>query len=262
MMAFGNPSIMQPLFLSWNLRNIVDNSPDLTAGGFGLIGTRPGEYPIEGWDPYLLEVPRDGMRRDISGRFSDPSNIGVQNLAWDLQRTVNLPVYINSNNADKELLKIIIRNWNELRFPEDIPCFALAVKCHSNYTDVREAQCVNVLLIWNDEVCRIMTLDWYEGPEDDCITPEWYINATPLMYLREAFKKIKELYKTRQLENPVYSIYSLPSCLGSALKGKISEEYHKQWGYERKYSEHIEFVQDLIQLFSGIQDLFSYEETR
>ena len=262
MMAFGNPSIMQPLFLSWNLRNIVDNSPDLTAGGFGLIGTRPGEYPIEGWDPYLLEVPRDGMRRDISGRFSDPSNIGVQNLAWDLQRTVNLPVYINSNNADKELLKIIIRNWNELRFPEDIPCFALAVKCHSNYTDVREAQCVNVLLIWNDEVCRIMTLDWYEGPEEDCITPEWYINTTPLLNLEDAFARMNESYRKSQWENPVYSIFTVPSCLGCALTGEICEGPRNLWDNEWKYRNHSELSKDLDQLLISIQEIFSYEEVR
>ena len=200
------------------------------------------------------------MKKDVTGRMNRLVDPGEREQTWNVMRTINLPIYTNSENIDPGILKLVIKYWKEIHIPDDIPCLALAVKCHGNYTDVREAQCVNVLLIWNDEVCRTMTLDWFEGPEEDCITPEWYINATPLMDLHAAFKMINEFYKTRQWENPVYSIYSLPSCLGSALKGEISKESRKQWGYERKYSDHSEFVEDLARLFSSIQEIFSYEE--
>jgi len=178
-------------------------------------------------------------------------------MRWDLRRTIDLPIYINNDNADLEVLKIIIRNWNELHIPEDIPALALAVKCHGNYTDVREAQCVNVLLIWNDEVSRILSLDWFEGPEEDCITPEWYIDTTPLLKFKEGFERINRAYKKSLWGNPVYSIFTLPLCLGRGLKGDIHEGAWKQWGNEWKYSEHSEFIDDLDIIFSRIRDVFS-----
>ena len=182
---------------------------------------------------------------------------GGKEQSWDAMRTINLPIYTNSENIDLGLLKLVIRYWKEIQISEDIPCLALAVKCHGNYSDIREAKCISVLLVWNDEVCRIVTLDWFEGPEEDCITPEWYVNTTPLLSLKETFERIEEFTKKSQLENPIYSIFTLPLCLGCALKGEIYEGAWGLWGNEWKYSDHSEFIDDLDIIFSRIRNVFS-----
>ena len=258
-MTTDNISVVQPFFLSWNLRNIVEKPSRFISDKFTITGTQVGEFPIKAWKTYFLEVPKEGTKKDLTGRMSDVFGMGGKNTLWDFRRTADIPIYANSEKADPEILKIIIRHWDESHIPEDIPCLGLAVKCHGNYMDIREAQSISVLLIWNDGICRILTLDWFEGPEEDCITPEWYVKTTPLLNLEDAFETIKKLHKKSLWEMPIYSIFTLPTCIGYTLKGEFCEG-RKQWGNEWKYSNHSELMNDLDQLFSSIQDIFSYEE--
>jgi len=219
-----------------------------------------GEHPIDGWETCFLEVPKNGEKKDITGRMNTVSSQGTNSTVWDLKRIVNLPKYRNCKNVNMDYFKTIIKHWNYYQISDDIPVLAIALKCHGNYSDLREAQYISVLLIWNDSVCRIITLEWFEGPLEDCITPEWYLKSTHLLNLELAFKALQDSNKKSNLINPVYSIFLNPLCLGAGLNGQVNESSYKQWGDEWKYRDHSELLQDLDLLFSRIQEIFSTVE--
>jgi hypothetical protein len=221
-----------------------------------MIGTDLGEYPIDAWKPLFLETPRDGHKKDITGRFNSAMGISIENTKWNFKRVISLPIYSATRNYDVKRLKILVKYWNDIGFPDDIPCLALAVKCRGFYSDYREAQYVTVLTVWSDAVARIISLDWAEGPLEDCITPEWHIESTSLLNVSSAIDKIQRLHKNIPWENPSFSIYAIPSCLGNRLHGKMVDSSYPLWNHEWKYTDLAELKDDLTLLFSTIQEIF------
>jgi len=248
--------VLQPFILSWNLRNVLERPSMLAPEEFCVIGIGLGEYPIDAWKPLLLETPREGYKKDIVGRINSAMGLSLKNTKWNRKRTVNLPIYSHTQNNDVKRLKIVIKHWYDIGFPEDVPCLALAVKSRGFYSDKREAQYITVLTVWSDAVARIMSLDWCEGPIEDCITPEWHIQATPLLNLRNAIEKIPKLFKTISWDEPSFSIYTIPSCLGNGLHGKTVDSSYPLWDHEWRYSDLAELKDDLTLLFSTIQEIF------
>jgi len=254
-------AIVDQFQLSWNLRNNVDPvkfcPPDL----FGMVGSKAGEYPIEDFEPYFLEVPRNnGMKKILVGRMNRPISHEQENTKWDFRRVIRLPHYINEASVDMEMLKLMIKYWRDIHISEDIPVLALAVKYHGNYSDVREAKRVHILLVWNDGMCRISTLEWFEGPEEDCITPEWYINNSDPLGLQQGIQRMRSTCNACNWDNPVFSIFTLPSNMTNALPGEAFDFSNVQWNTESKYRDHQTMMSDLETLFSQVQYLFSIEE--
>jgi len=113
----------------------------------------------------------------------------------------------------------MFQRWKYDLIPEEIPCMTIALKTDGFYTEWREGQSIIVLVIWFDHSCKILELDWYEGAEDDCITPEWYLRSSDLLSLEEALLKLKYLSQnTPKWDNQRYSIFLIPSCIGTDLK--------------------------------------------
>ena len=249
-------SMLRPFILSWNLRNILEKPSMLSSGEFCITGTGLGEYPIDAWKTYFLEVPKCGYKKDLTGRSNYAVGIGMKNTRWNRKRIIALPIYTHSKDPGIEKLKVLIKHWNEICIPDDIPCLAIAVKCHGSYSESREAQSVTVLIIWYDSVSRVISLDWAEGPLEDCITPEWYVETTPLLNLREALGKTRSLYENISWEKTYFSIYTIPSCLGHELQGKKVRASYAQWQHEWRYSNYTELKKDLNLLFSKIWDIF------
>ena len=258
-MIGNNFPVLRPFILSWNLRNLLTSPSALISGQASITGTHLGEYPIDGWGKYFLETPRNGSKRDISGRSNSGFGIGSEDSKWDQKRTINLPQYSSVQNFDVEQLKIVIKHWRDIGIPDDIPCLAVAIKCRGSYTDNREAQYVTVLAVLNDAVTRIISLDWFEGPLEDCITPEWYMKTTPLLNLKDAIMKTRNLYENLPWNNPSFSIYTIPACPGSCLSGEACNAPYDLWGDGWKYSDYTEFTTDLNLLLSKISDIFSEE---
>ena len=256
-MNIDSMSIIRPFFLSWNLRNVTLEPIKFASNEFCLTGTCLGECPIDAWKRYFLEIPKNEYKKDITGRTQSAFGLRMKNTDWDQNRIVNLPIYNNYQKSGLEKLKLIINHWFDIFIPEDIPCIAVGLRSHGNYSDVRETQCVNILLIWNDAVCKIVTLDWMEGPLEDCITPEWYMNSTSLINLKSAIEKMHEFYKHDPWENTSYSIYTIPSCIGFKLHGKMEKSKHKPWELEWNYNDYTKLKNDLSFLLIEIQKLFS-----
>jgi len=251
-----NFSILRPFILSWNLRNILPNPSTLTTDQPTIIGTCLGEYPIDGWGKYFVETPINGHRKDITGRSNNAVSIGLNTTKCNQRRTINFPIYSHIQDFNIDNLKIVFRNWSEIGLSDDIPCLALAVKHRGFYSDYREAQYVTILTVWNDGVARIISLDWYEGPLEDCITPEWYMDTTPLLNLKEALVKMRNIHESTQWANPIFSFYAIPKCLGRCLNGEFSRNSYDLWDYEWKYSDFPKFENDLNVILSKIFEIF------
>jgi len=249
--------VLQPFILSWNLRNSIQDPSKFTPEEPSIVGTTLGEYPINGWNPYYLEVSREGHKQDVTGRFNNAVSSRPIRSEWERNRVISLPLYSHIQDCDLESLKTIIKNWHYIGIPEDVPCIALAVKCSGFYSDYREAKYITVITIWNDAVARIISLDWFEGPLEDCITPEWYAKNTPLLNIRTAFSKIQDIYKDISWDNKTFSICTIPQCLGNCLRGTKEQASYKPWQFEWKYDDYSELKTDLSLIFSHINTIFS-----
>ncbi|MFX0210518.1 MAG: hypothetical protein ACFFDT_31350, partial [Candidatus Hodarchaeota archaeon] len=165
--------------LIWgNLRNLIDFNSVIVSRDLSLVGTISGQFPVIDFHPIFLEVPKSHKKFNLSGRKNFSQVFIDTNLRLVTRRIISLPNYENDKNANIECLKSIIQLWEKALIPEEIPCIALGVNIRGQNSDGREGQYVVVLLTWANQKTRILELDWFEGPLDDCITPEWYLQVS------------------------------------------------------------------------------------
>ena len=245
--------------LIWgNLRNLIDFDSLIIPSDLSLVSTTPGVFPVNNFHPIFLEVPKSLKKFDISGRKNFSQIFIEKNLGWLPRRIISLPKYENDKNADPECLKSIIQLWERALIPEEIPCIGLGVNITGQNSDGRESQYVTVLLIWANQKTRILELDWFEGPLDDCITPEWYLQVSEIMNLRNALNRMRKILKMPlNLENPLFSIYSIPPCLGRSVQNKWEESDHAGWRYKFSFHKHEKWTKALESILSQIHALFS-----
>lgn len=255
-MTSDSTSNIHPFMLSWNIRNNSENISTQFSDSPCITGACLGEYPIDGWIKYFIEIPKYGKKSDITGRSNNTRPIEDKNVKWNNKRIINLPIYSNIDNYDLNQLEHVIEHWDKIGIPDDVPCLAIAIKCSGFYSEYREAQYVIVLTVWNDGISRITSLDWFEGPLDDCVTPEWYMNNTPLMNLNDAIEKMQQKYEHTSWDNPYFSIYIIPKCLGLDLKGTKSKAPYPQWDFEWKYANYNDFQSDLESILVNVQNFF------
>ena len=245
--------------LIWgNLRNLIDFNSITVPSDLSLVSTIPGEFPVYNFHPIFLEIPKTLKKFNISGRKNFSQAFIDKTLRWLPRRIVSLPTYENDKDTDLKCLKSIIQMWERALIPEEIPCIALGVNITGQNSDGREGQYVTVLLIWANQKTRILQLDWFEGPLDDCITPEWYLQVSEIMNIRKALIKIRKLFiMPPNWENPLFSIYSIPPCLGCSVQNKWEESNLVGWRYKLSYHEHKKWMKALESIFAEIQALFS-----
>ena len=240
--------------VNWNLRNLPGCNGSSPLPDVGIKGTVIGTYPIDGWRTYYVEVPKDGRKKDIVGRMISPE---MRNTPWDEKRVVLLPDYQCSMDYDLRRLRSIVSGWSEIGIPDDVPCAALAVKCIGSWGDEgREAQTITLLLVWSDGTARLMTLDYAEGPIEDCCTPEWYTESSPLLSIEKALPRMEGTFDNLRWEGMWYSIFSIPACLGNGLDGSSGACDYPLWRHEWKYDEKPAFRLDLGRILSAVGYLF------
>jgi hypothetical protein len=247
------------LSLIWgSLRNLIDFDTIEVQADIALIGTTLGIFPVESFHPIFLEVPRNLRKSDLSGRSNYNSPKKANRVDWHPTRVVSIPIYkAASENMNFACFKSLIESWHDSLIPEDIPSLALAINTTGSYCDVREQQHVVVLLIWSDSTARILELDWFEGPLEDCITPEWYISSSKWLRLDTAFMKLKNIYsRPISLKNPCFSIFMSPSSLGSELQGEKSKTNCKCWQYEWIYRNQADLINDIEAIFRNIEQFW------
>ena len=148
----------------------------------------PGEFPImDVWHPLLLEIPKGGSKSDMRGRLIGPFSSSMNPVEWDKSRTVNLPIYKNTERYQQETLKSTKASRG---FPYGVPVVTLATRYDGCYCDQRRAQAVSVFPVWLDSTSVLLELDWCEGPIEDCANPEWHLRASPRFPIEDGLDRL------------------------------------------------------------------------
>ena len=246
------------LSLIWGtLRNLIDFDSIDILQPFSLVGTVQGKFPVDTFHPIFLEIPRDNQKMDISGRSNNVFVSRSNQADWQMRRIVPLPEYREEDNYNIESLRSILQIWNQAFIPNEIPCISIATTIKGGHSsEGRIGQYSIVFLIWPNFTSRILELDWFEGPLDDCITPEWYIRTSELMTLNNAKKIMKKLHtKPPSWDKSVFSLYTIPSCLSINLNGQKDHGDIEGWRCNWTYNDYSEFKSDLELTLDELEEL-------
>ena len=254
------------LFLVWgSLRNLIDFPNVNIPEEIKLVDIIPGHFPIDSHKPVPLELPRGGSRMDLSGRFNSMSSNLWKDICGKIPpraRIVQLPLYAYSSNTSYEearkLFSTMLRTWNDTLIPESVPCAALAIRVRGDYSNEREAEFVFVLLIWPSRIARTLQLDWYEGPLEDCISPEWYIKSSLILPLQVALNQTRSSVMNLPYWNNLrMSLSPKPAFLGLRLqRGSRRREEVGGWLCEWNYDSKQDFLEDSTQIVEDMESLF------
>ena len=234
--------------LIWNnLRNLVELKDIKVQAAIKLVDTVQGKFPVNAYKPVFIERAKDNYRQHILAR----SNTFNSYVKWFFSRIIDLPIYEYDENLTekdmKEIWQKMLKRWYYTNIPENIPSIAIALKAEGNYCEEREAQQLFVIVIWHNKVARIFTLDWYEGPLEDCISPEWYFKSSPLLSIERLFIELKKIMsQLPNWSNQRYSLFLNPDFFGrylTRMNKKIS--YNSNWENEWVYNRRENFVDDL-----------------
>jgi len=228
------------------------------------MGRVSGEYPVYAYYGIFLEIAKENKREDLSGRFNFSGSNAGQTLYtnfWHPVRSIPLPLFETDPDLSFQELKEgynqLLEEWYYSSIPDNIPSAAIALKTHGNYCDEREAQRINVLLVYPNSTARLMFLDFFEGGMDDCISPEWYLSSSQLMPVETAIQEITEIaLKKPELQRVCSSLFVKPNFFGDILQGKRTENNDSEWGFEWIYNSHSDLTNDLSTLLDEFQSIF------
>lgn len=252
--------------LIWgHLRNLVDFESILIPRSVRLVGTVCGEFPVDSYSPIFLEIAKKNKREDLSGRFNcSGSNAGqvLYTNYWHPVRSIPLPLFEYNSNLSVQELKEgysqLLEEWYDSSIPDNLPCAAIALKTHGNYCDEREAQKVDVLLVYPNLTARLMSLDFFEGGMDDCISPEWYLSVSKLMPIDSALERVTKISQNQSEMQRAHSSISIkPEFLGDILvHGNKEATSERKWRFEWTYDLHSNLVSDLSTLLDEFKRIF------
>jgi hypothetical protein len=153
-------------------------------------GTIPGEFPITEWRSFPLQIPSDGFKEYILGSL--PGGVKTGNVEEDVE-TIHLPVYIGEDICDTRIFEDARGSSSVAINQAKIPIATIATKaCAECSSSGVQTQSLSVLPIWNDGTSIVLELDWYEGdPMEGNINPEWYIQASPRLSVKEGLQKLR-----------------------------------------------------------------------
>jgi len=252
-------SLVEPFILSWNLRNLANAPAGSGRPRFRIERSLLGEYPLDGWRPFPIEVTARPVKSGIAGRGFSAFGIAPETAPAEPGRAVRLPLYRDCENPEARELGTLFLRWPEIFLTDDLPCLAVAVKATGRYCEDREAQSVAVLLAWSDGAARLVNLDWAEGPLEDCITPEWCVQRGELTNIDAVLGELAQVHRKVTWGSPRYFLYAIPSCLGSGLGGTRTEPAYAPWPAEWAYHYYPVMSRDLSLLVSRIRQAFVME---
>jgi len=254
-------ALMEHFILTWNMRNLGHGPAGPDRPQFCIEGSLQGQYPLDGWRPYPIEVTARPIKSGIAGRGFSAFGIAPGTAPWEPGRVVRLPLYRDCEALEPDQLRTLFLRWPEIFLTNDLPCLAVAAKISGRYCEDREAQSVTVLLAWSDGAARLVNLDWAEGPLEDCVTPEWCVQRGELTNLRAALGELAGVHRNISWNGPRYFLYAIPSCLGSGLAGTRTKSAYAPWTAEWAYQDYPTMSRDLSLLVSRIRQAFVIERS-
>ena len=214
--------------------------------------TISGEFPITEWRSFPLQIPSDGFKKHVVSQFASglkTSHVNNENL-----EVINLPVYIGEDICDAKTFEAADPHTTESITKIPIVTVATKVCGQCSHTGM-ETQFLSVLPVWEDDSSLVLDLEWYEGsPMEGDINPEWHVQASPRLSVREGLQKLKESSRSLPIaKNTSYCIYVNPASLGTHLFGQCQETAcrspRKIWNHAWKFDSH--------EKMSGAIDLLS-----
>lgn len=248
--------------LIWNnLRNLIDMTAIKIPGNLKLVDAVQGRFPVEDYKPIFFEYAKDNRKQHLLAR----SNTFNGTVKWFNNRRIDLPIYEYTDDMNDDEFKnewqTMLKQWHYTNMPENIPSIAVASRIIGNYSDEREGQFLFVIFIWHNKVARIFKLDWFEGPLEDCISPEWYMNSTPVLSIDNIIPEIEKMINHLPCwKNQTYSLFLKPNIFGKYLTNVYKKtNYNNLWKEEFYYEEKKYFIQDLIAIAKKIIE-FSFSK--
>ena len=214
--------------------------------------TVSGEFPITEWRSFPLQIPSDNFKKYIVSQFA--SGLKINHVNNENLEVINLPVYIGEDICDAKIFEAADTKTAESITKIPIVTVATKVCGQCSHTGM-ETQFLSVLPVWGDDSSLVLDLEWYEGiPMEGDINPEWHVQASPRLSVREGLQKLKESSRSfPHAENPSYCIYVNPASLGTHLFGQSEETPcrtpRKTWNHAWKFNTH--------EKLSGAIDLLS-----
>jgi len=183
--------------------------------------TIPGEYPITEWRSFPLQIPSNGFKKYVLGSL--PGGVRTGNVEEDLE-VVHLPVYVGEDICDARIFEEVSANPSGAKGLAKVPVATIATKaCGECSSSGVQTQSLSVLPIWSDGTSIVLELDWYEGdPMEGNINPEWYIQASPRLSVKEGLRKLKESCKPCSIADKHYCccMHINPVSLGTHVLGE------------------------------------------
>jgi hypothetical protein len=182
--------------------------------------TVPGEFPITEWRSFPLQIPSNGFKKYVLGSL--PGGVRTGNVEEDLE-TIHLPVYVGEDICDARIFEEAPDGLGGSHLTK-VPVATIATKaCDQCSSSGVQTQSLTVLPIWSDGTSIALELDWYEGdPMEGNINPEWYIQASPRLSVKEGLQKLKENLKPSSIADKNYCscMHVNPVSLGTHVLGE------------------------------------------
>jgi len=210
----------------------------------------PCELPTAEWLSIPLEIPSEGAKHFIQGRFPG----GVSTGSSVEPELLRLPVYTGEEDFDASAFEELSRNAGPTNHEVKIPIVTITAKACGRIDEGRTIQSFSILPIWKDKTSIILELDWHEGnAAEGSINPEWFIRATPKLPLEHGFQKLKDCSKLHpSAEECSYHLYVNPASLGKHVLGDGQEYPSRIWQREWTFSNREEMLTAITRLSEAI----------
>jgi hypothetical protein len=210
--------------------------------------TVPGEFPMEEWCTFPLEVPSEGFKQHILGRF--PGGFQTRLVEPDSEsEVIHLPVYTGEEISDARAFDAMMAGSGSAWADAKVPVITLAAKFTQKRSG-QSSQALYVLPIWKDSTSLLLELYWSEGnPEEDGLNPEWHIEASKRLPVDQGLAKLRESCShLPDSADSKYFLYMNPSSLGDHALGEGRECHSKIWPREWSFDRSDKMLNALDQL--------------
>ncbi|MGV9169542.1 MAG: hypothetical protein ACOC38_06315 [Promethearchaeia archaeon] len=264
------PLGMQFSLIWGNMRNLIDFTTIRVPSRIRLIGSIPGQFPVDAYYPIFLEEPRDGKRSNLFGRHNHSNRVTWNQLGkpdWKNMRISPLPVYNYEEGIDLETLRHVfpwlVGEWDSSLVPAGIPCSAMAATMRGDYCEGREAQLALVTLLWANGTAKQLKLEWFQGPLDDCVSPEWHLHTSSIISVAQSTHSTRDYIRNApSWSRPSFSLFVNPTCIAEAIVSKAEgTRQQKGWDYGFYYTDEDDFRAETIRVSEELENMLSMHFT-
>jgi hypothetical protein len=218
--------------------------------------TIPGEFPITEWRSFPLQIPSSGFKTHILGCL--PGGVRIDSVEENSE-VIHLPVYVGEDVCDARIFEEVSGDPTKAESLAKVPVAAIATKvCGESSGNGVQTQSLSVLPVWSDGTSIVLELEWCEGnPIEGGINPEWYIQASPRLSVKDGLRKLKVSSKPSSIADKCCCCMHVnPVSLGTHVLGEgqvyscssPSRIWPRKWKFET-HEKMLEAIDKLSEAF-------------